>query len=72
MSSFLEPINIEDEQQVSDNNDNHNDNHNKNDNDNEDLDEDQIDDYKDMIQQLGTFPVSTKLRNHNLSSMLQQ
>lgn len=64
MSSFLEPINIEDEQQASDNN---NDN-----NDNEDLDEDQIDDYKDMIQQLGTFPVSTKLRNHNLSSMLQQ
>ena len=56
MSSFLEPINIEDEQQVSDNNNDNNDNHN----DNEDLDEDQIDDYKDMIQQLGSFPVSIK------------
>ena len=57
MSSFHEPINIEDEQQASDNN---NDNNNNNDNDNEDLDEDQIDDYKDMIRQLGSFPVSTK------------
>jgi hypothetical protein len=59
MSSFHEPINIEDEQQASDDI-----------NDDEELDEDQIDDYKDMIQQLGTFPVSTIRREHNYSSSM--